>query len=193
MDYTILVNKENVLSKDFVPEDLVEIHEPTGSKLDKTYINRLNSVAYRAFKEMQKDALKNGFEIFVDSSYRTYEYQKRVYDKIVEEKGIEHAKKYVALPGSSEHQTGLAIDIIFRRNNEMIEEQKEDDPEIKWLFANAYKYGFILRFPKGKEKITGFNFEPWHFRYVGKKLSEELFASDITLEEYYNLQKTKHV
>ena len=69
----------------------------------------------------------------------------------------------------------------------MIEEQKEDDPEIKWLFENAYKYGFILRYPKGKENLTGFHFEPWHFRYVGKKLAKKLFTDDITLEEYYGL------
>ncbi|MEE6206753.1 MAG: M15 family metallopeptidase [Alphaproteobacteria bacterium] len=191
MDFTILVNKDNLLPRDYVPEGLVEIHEPTGSKIDKTYVNKLNKQAYDAFKEMQKDALKAGYEIFVDSSYRTYDYQERVFNHIVAEKGLEHAKKYVALPGGSEHQTGLAVDVIFRRNNEMIEEQKEDDPEIMWLFSNAHKYGFILRFPKGKEDITGVNFEPWHFRYVGKKISEELFSSDMTLEEYSNLQKSK--
>ena len=190
MDYTILVNKENLLTRDYVPENLVEIHEPTGSKLDKTYINRLNSRAYEAFKKMQEDALKVGYEIFVDSSYRTYEYQEKLFNNVALEKGIEHALKFVAKPGGSEHQTGLAIDVIFRRNNQMIEEQTENDPEIKWLFANAYKYGFILRFPKGKEKITGFNFEPWHFRYVGKELAKKLFAFDITLEEYYDLRKT---
>lgn len=191
MDYTILVNKENLLARDFVPEALVEIHEPTGSKLDKTYVNRLNVEAYKAFKEMQKEALKAGYEIFVDSSYRTYDYQEKVFNHVVSEKGMAHALKFVAVPGGSEHQTGLAVDIIFRRNNEMIEEQTENDPEIKWLFANAYKYGFILRFPKGKEAVTGVGFEPWHFRYVGKELSKELFDSDMTLEEYYNLQKKK--
>lgn len=185
MDYTILVNKENLLASDYEPEELIEIHEPTGSKLDKTYINRLNVDVYNAFKEMQADALKEKFEIFVDSSYRTYQYQEKIFNNCVLQKGLEHAKKFVALPGGSEHQTGLAIDIIFRRNNEMIENQTEDDPEIQWMFANAYKYGFILRYPKGKEKITGFNFEPWHFRYVGKELAKKLYLSDITLEEYY--------
>ena len=191
MDYTILVNKGNLLPSNYVPEELVEIHEPTGSKLDTTYINRLNVRVYNAFKEMQKDALKNGYEIFVDSSYRSYEYQERLFNKIASEKGIEHAKKYVAIPGGSEHQTGLAIDIIFRRNNKMIEEQNENDPEIKWLFAHAHQYGFILRFPKGKEKITGFDFEPWHFRYVGRELAEKIFASNIVLEEYYNLKLSR--
>ena len=184
MAFTILVNKENLLSKDYVPEDLVEIHEPMGSKLDKTYINRLNRVAYNAFKDMQKDALKGGYEIFIDSSYRSYDYQKKVFDDVVAKKGKEHAQRFVAPAGGSEHQTGLAFDVIFRRNGKMIEEQKEDDAEIRWLFANAHKYGFILRFPKGKEYITGFNFEPWHFRYVGQKVAEEIFVAGITLEEY---------
>ncbi|MBO7097903.1 MAG: M15 family metallopeptidase [Alphaproteobacteria bacterium] len=187
MDYTILVNKQNLLSRNFVPDNLVEVHEPTGSKLDKTYVNRLNPQAYKAFKDMQADALKAGYEIFIDSSYRSFEYQERVFNDVALKKGLAYAQNFVAAPGASEHQTGLAIDIIFRRNAQMVENQQEDDPEIKWLFQNAHQYGFILRYPKGKEKVTGFNFEPWHFRYVGKKLATKIFTSNITLEEYYNL------
>jgi len=189
MDYTILVNKEHLLLCDYVPEGLVEINEPMGSKLDKTYVNRLNSEVYAAFKQMQKDALKAGYEIFIDSSYRSYGYQDRIFNDVALKKGTEYAERFVAMPGASEHQTGLAIDIIYRRNSEMIEEQTEDDAEIKWLCENAHKYGFILRYPKGKEKITGFNFEPWHFRYVGKIPAEKIFAQNITLEEYHELLK----
>ena len=189
MNYAILVNKKNLLSEDYVPEDLVAIHEPMGSKLDKTYVNRLNREAYNAFKDMQKEALKEGYEIFVDSSYRAYEYQKKVFNDVVLKKGLEHAQKFVAPAGGSEHQTGLAIDVIFRRKGEMIEEQTENDPEICWLFTNSYKYGYILRFPKGKENITGFNFEPWHFRYVGKDVAKEIYDLRITLEEYCSLHK----
>jgi len=189
MDYQVLVNKENLLSSDYVPEDMISINEPTGSKIDKTYINRLNKEVYKQFKLMQQDALKEEYEIFIDSSYRSYEYQERVFNATAVEKGLDYALKYVAPPGGSEHQTGLAFDVIFRRNGEMIEEQKEDDPEIAWLFKNAYKYGFILRYPKGKEDITGFNFEPWHFRYVGLELAKDLKENNITLEEYHQ-QKT---
>jgi D-alanyl-D-alanine carboxypeptidase len=185
MNYEMLVNKENLLTSDYVPESMEEIHEPMGSKLDETYVNRLDKEAYANFKQMQNDALKEGYEIFIDSSYRPYEYQERLFNAIMLEKGIDHATKYVAPPGGSEHQTGLAIDIIFRRNGEMIEEQKEDDPEIMWLFANAHKYGFILRYPKGKEAVTGFNFEPWHFRYVGRVLAQEIYQNGLTLEEYH--------
>ena len=189
MDYTILVNNGHLLAADYVPEDLIEIHEPTGSKLDPTYINRLCIGAYHAFKDMQKEALKEGYEIFVDSSYRTYQYQQKIFEETALKKGLEHALKFVAKPGGSEHQTGLAVDIIFRRNKQMIEEQTETDPEIKWLFSNAYRYGFILRFPKGKEHITGVAFEPWHFRFVGQELAKKLFLADMTLEEYYASQE----
>ena len=190
MDFSILVNKENLLSKDYYPEDMIEIHEPMGTKIDPTYINRLNKEAYASFKLMQKAALEQGFEIFIDSSYRSYEYQNRVFNATAEEKGLEHAYKYVAPPGGSEHQTGLAFDVIFRRNGEMIEEQLEEDPEIEWLYQNAYHFGFILRYPKGKEDITGFNFEPWHFRYVGLELAKEIHNEGLTLEEYH-LKKGK--
>ena len=191
MDFEMLVNKENLLSKDYIPEDMVEIHEPMGSKIDASYINSLNIEAYRWFKIMQVDAYKLGYEIFIDSSYRSYEYQERVFNATAAEKGLDHALKYVAPPGGSEHQTGLAFDVIFRRNGEMIEEQKETDPEISWLHRNAHKYGFILRYPKGKEQITGFNYEPWHFRFVGRELAMKLKESDQTLEEYYELKRTK--
>ena len=191
MNYKILINKENLLPSDYVPETLIEVHEPMGSKINPTYINRIDKEVYLHFKEMQQDALKEGYEIFIDSSFRSYEYQERVFNKTALEKGFDYATKYVAPPGGSEHQTGLAFDIIFRRNGEMIEEQLETDPEIIWLFNNAHKYGFILRYPKGKEEITGFNFEPWHFRYVTKELAEVLHNNGETLEEYYKKQKTK--
>lgn len=193
MDFTILVNKNNLLKEDYVPENLIEIHEPTGEKIDKSYINRLNKTAYEFFKIMQKEALKQGYEIFIDSSYRTYEYQKLVFEKNVEENGIEHAKKYVAPPGGSEHQTGLAFDVIARRNGTMIEKSSDEDPELIWMKENAYKFGYILRYPKDKEQITGFNYERWHYRFVGPEISIYMKENNIeTLEEYHLLTNKKH-
>lgn len=191
MDFTILVNKDNLLEWDYVPEDLVDINEPTGSKLDKTYQNKLNKVAYIFFKLMQQAAKEEkGYEIFIDSSYRTYGYQKRVFDSIVAEKGIEYAQKYCAIPGSSEHQTGLAFDVISRRNGQMIEESSEEDPELIWMKENAYRFGYILRYPKGKEEITGFNYERWHYRFVGPEVALEMREKEITtLEEYHEYRK----
>ena len=184
MDYSILVNKEHLLGEEYVPDTLVEIHEPTGEKLDKTYINRLDELAYKKFKIMQQAALEEGYEIFVDSSFRTYEYQKQVLDYNIEKNGLEYAEKYVAPPGGSEHQTGLAIDVIYRRDGVMIEDSDEKAPEIQWLFNHAHEYGFILRYPKGKENITGYNYEPWHFRYVGEDIANIIYNNNLTLEEY---------
>lgn len=192
MDFTILVNKNNLLKEDYVPENLVEIHEPTGEKIDKTYINRLNKTAYEYFKIMQKEALNQGYEIFIDSSYRTYEYQKIVFENNVKEHGIEHTKKYVAPPGGSEHQTGLAFDVIARRNGIMIEKFSDEDPELIWMKENAYKFGYILRYPKDKEQITGFNYERWHYRFVGPEISQYMRDNNIeTLEEYHMLLDKK--
>ena len=185
MDYQILVNKENLLDSDYVPENMVEINEPTGEKADPNYVNMLEKETYIAFKKMQKEALKDGLEIFVDSSYRSYDYQKNVYDRFVNEKGLEYAERYCAIPGSSEHQTGLAFDVISRRDGVLIEKSSDDDPEINWLKKNSYKFGFILRYPKDKENITGYNYERWHYRYVGEEVAKIMHDEGIlTLEEY---------
>jgi len=181
-----------LLSRDYVPKGLVEIDEPSGEKVDPNYVNKLDELVYKEFKVMQKAALLEGYEIFVDSSYRSYDYQQRVFDSLVRDKGLEHASKYCAVPGSSEHQTGFAFDVISRRDGVLIEKANEDDPELLWLRDNSYKYGFILRYPKGKEEITGYNFEPWHFRYVGKEASKEMHDNGIaTLEEYVFLKQNK--
>ena len=192
MDYSILVNKDHLLEENYVPETLVEIHEPTGEKIDKSYINRLDEVAYKKFKSMQQAALEEGHEIFIDSSFRSYEYQKQVLEYNIEKNGLEHATKYVAPAGGSEHQTGLAIDVIYRRNGEMIEDCDENAPEIQWLFDHSYEYGYILRYPKGKEDITGYNYEPWHFRYVGEDIANIIHKENLTLEEYKLKYDKKH-
>ena len=102
----------------------------------------------------------------------------------IKEKGDE-AYKLVALPGTSEHQTGLAVDFAYYENGIYNDDVKEDDEEAIWLKNNCWKYGFILRYPKGKEHITGYKFEPWHFRFVGPKLAKKIYEENITLEEYY--------
>lgn len=193
MEYLKVVNKKNRLERNYIPENMVEIHQPTGEKIDLNYVNQLNEEAYAHFLDMQQDALKEGYEIFIDSSYRSYDYQQKIFDDTVRTKGIEYANQYCSLPGSSEHQTGLAFDVIIRRDGKMQENSYDDDEEIIWLMNNCHKYGYILRYPKGKEDITGYNYERWHYRYVGKEVAEEMYYNDIaTLEEYVLLkQKTK--
>lgn len=183
--YKVLVNKNNLLDKYYIPKNLVIVNEPTGRKLDLTYQNKLDQKAYKHFKKIQKKALKNNYEIFIDSSYRSFEYQKKLFDQCVLDNSYKYALNYVALPGASEHQTGLAIDITIRRNNIFLEKITGLEEEIIWFNNNAYKYGFILRYPKGYEKITGYNYEPWHFRFVGKKIAKKMKKQNIkTLEEY---------
>ncbi len=137
---------------------------------------------------MRKDALKLGYDIEVDSGYRSYEYQQKIFDNLYNEKG-EEAYKFVALPGTSEHQTGLAFDYCLFINGVYTDDINDYQEETKWIHNNCYKYGFILRYPKGKEDITGYNYEPWHLRYVGNEISKIIFEKNITLEEYYQLYK----
>ena len=139
--------------------------------------------------KMNEDAFKSGYYFILDSGYRSYAYQEKVLAKNICEKG-EEAYSYVALPGTSEHQSGLAIDVALKRNGEYTDQFDDSCDEIKWLHENCYKYGFILRYPKGKKDITGFNYECWHIRYVGLELSTYMHDNCIeTLEEYYSLGK----
>ena len=188
-DYTFLVNIDHLLSSNYVPENLVI-----------TDNNKNNFHNYKApnlkpmvsadimpyFEAMQNAALDAGLrKIIVDSGYRSFEYQKVIFDKLAAEVGLEEAKKAVALPGSSEHQSGLAIDIAYMDNGVYIENTSDSDPEIKWLKENAHKYGFILRYPLGKEEITGYKYEWWHYRFVGVEMATNLYAENITLDEYH--------
>ena len=135
-----------------------------------------------AFYEMQSAASLDGISLFVASGFRSYEYQEDLYNAYVKRDGKEAADTYSARPGYSEHQTGLAADI------NAADSSFDDTEEAKWLAENCYKYGFIIRFPKGKEQYTGYIYESWHLRYVGKDLAKKIHeAGDISLEEYYNL------
>lgn len=189
MDYSLIVNKNNLLNATFVPDNLKEYSEYNGIKIDPNHKTLVEEETLNSFFEMKKAAIQNGYNIVIDSAYRSYEYQQTVLNKYLELKG-EEAYSFVALPGSSEHQTGLAIDIALSRNGEYIDEFDDTFPEIAWVHQNAYKFGFILRYPKGKEEITGFKYEPWHFRFVGKKLAYQMHCEDIgSLEEYHLLKK----
>lgn len=178
MDYEILVNKDNALDKTYVPLDLVDAHS---SYKDGILIN---SKVLEQFIVMKEDAKINGYNIDIMSGYRDYFYQDKIYTKLLKEKGFAYAFRSVAKPGCSEHQTGLAIDIcVYKDDKCYIEHELEDMEEIKWLIENSYKYGFILRYPRYMEDKTGYNYEPWHFRYVGE-LAEYLHRNNMLLEDY---------
>ena len=174
-DTLILVNKYNYLTSDYEPIDLEEI----SIEYNRGKNNRLRKEARVNFEEMCKDARDVGLTLFSQSAYRTYDSQVVIYDYNVRVKGKEKADLVSARAGYSEHQSGLCVDI------NLISQEFVNTLEYDWLVANSYKYGFILRYPKGSEKLTGYMFEPWHFRYVGKDVAKKIFDLNITFDEYY--------
>lgn len=185
---TILVNKDYPLDENFIPDNLVIMDQNENNFhnfFDPSLKPTLSKKILPYFYQMQKAAAEKGLYLAVGSGFRSYNYQQKIYAKLLEKKGLEYVKKYVAPPGASEHQTGLAFDVSCFRNGTFFEDLTDDDEEIKWLKKNSYKYGFILRYPKEKEKITGYDYEPWHFRFVGENLAFYLYQNNLTLEEYY--------
>jgi D-alanyl-D-alanine carboxypeptidase len=175
----VLVNKYNQLNSDYTPDDL-EMIDPcynSGGLL-------LRHEARIAFESMCREAYQTKLYLQAISTFRSYIYQNKVYYKnLTPNVSIEDYQKerdkVSARAGHSEHQTGLAADI-----NDL-EQTFEDTMEGKWLVANSYRYGFLLRYPKGKEEITGYDYEPWHFRYLGKELAQAVLDSGLTYDEYY--------
>ena len=159
---------------------LVNKTNPMDMKLDPGDITKDTQLE---FNEMQQDAKKEGITLNIRTSYRGYEQQKNAYQMWVNKYGVEEANRVSAKPGYSEHHTGLVID-VEGVNGHTLEETFINTPEGKYLAENGYKYGFIIRYPKGKENITGYSYEPWHIRYVGKEHAKIIFDQEITLEEY---------
>lgn len=175
-DYLVLVNKNNQLNFNYVPNDLESI--------SLKYSNEDKYLRHEAkinFENLSEDALKLGYRIIAVSAYRDYNYQNQLFNNYVKDKGLDYALDCSAKPGHSEHQTGLAVDVEGSNNDY---DNFIDTKEYLWMKDNAHKYGFILRYPKGKENITGFKFEPWHYRYVGKEIATYLYNNNLTLEEY---------
>lgn len=155
--------------------------------IPKDFANGLTQEVQDAFSKMKEDAKKEGIILNIRSGYRSYETQKMLYDNYVARDGIEKASRYSAKPGYSEHQTGLAIDITTEDTLTSIGDWFNDTKQAEWLYNNAYKYGFILRYPQNKEHITGYKFESWHYRYVGLEHSKYFAMNDLTLEEYLKI------
>ncbi len=149
--------------------------------LPSSYDPGTDSEAYAALGEMEEAAAADGIVLYLQSGYRSYDTQAAIYNNYVSMDGKAEADRYSARPGHSEHQTGLAFDL-----NDL-NESFGDTPEGKWLAANCYRYGFIIRYPKGKEHITGYMYEPWHVRYLGREVAEKVYNSGLTLEEYLGI------
>lgn len=170
-DTLVLVNKYHILPSGIEPKNLVNIE---GQRMEK--------VAADAMSKMVKDMRSDGLSIILQSGYRSEELQTTIYNRNVQNRGQERADKYSARPNSSEHQTGLAMDLS---TDGTLEETFENTPQFKWLNENAHKYGFIMRYPKDKVYMTGYEYEPWHYRYVGVEIASLIKAENITYEEYY--------
>lgn len=173
----VLVNKYNQLPNGYEQYNLVNMKREHTSNDGKQYL--LAGVAYDKYIEMSEAIKKDGLSMRVVSAYRTENYQRNLYNNRVRTTGRINADNYSARPGHSEHQTGLAVDIGTTKG------VFEYTPEFKWLQNHAHEYGFILRYPKGKEWITGYSYEPWHYRYVGVDAAKIIYEEGITYEEYY--------
>ena len=171
----VIVNKYYKLDKDYEPEDLTVINSKFASGTQK-----LRKEAADKFEEMASDMLKENLKIYAGSTYRSYSYQEGLYNRYVKKDGFKEAETYSARAGYSEHQLGLAVDIVNGKWNYL----SENDKEYTWLINNSYKYGFILRYPHESEYITGYVFEDWHFRYLGIDLATKVYESKLTYDEY---------
>jgi len=188
--YLRLINNDFPLDPTFAPE-LSEI----------VYGHFIDSRIYETTRQMLNDAEAEGLQLFIVSSFRTYEGQKALFDQEMwnwQGQGFglfdayHRAAESVAIPGSSEHQAGLALDIVAA-NHSYFDENLEETPEIQWLKANAWRYGFILRYPADAIHITGIIYEPWHWRYVGIDAAREIHERRITLEEFLGVYPTNAI
>ena len=178
----LLVNPWTPLPEDFLPGELVPVQNDQA----------VDARAYPDLQNMLGDMSQAGLSPLICSSYRSQERQQELYDNKVQrvmaegaslEAAQAEAARWVARPGTSEHQTGLAVDIVSLFN-QMLDETQESTPEFQWLAENAWKYGFILRYPNDKSEKTGIAYEPWHFRFVGKEAAAEIHDLGLCLEEY---------
>jgi len=176
-EYNMLVNKYNQLPKDFTPDELVKV-DSNYSVNDDNYANKtMLDNFYKMADDLKKEL---GLSIYIGSSYRSYEDQEEVYEQYLKAYGKNYVKKYVAYPGFSEHQTGLALDLKAESGNTFA-----NTKESKWLIQNAHKYGFIQRYISKKENITGYQSEPWHYRYVGVEIATHIKENNLSFDEYY--------
>ena len=179
IDDIMMVNKTYGLPSDYLPVDTVENCQGKTSTCNKC----INKFVYSSFKTMQADAKAVGLNIYIASGYRPYVSQESIYNRYIKRDGKVAADTYSARPGYSEHQTSYTFDLNSINDSFIYTD------EGKWVNENAYLYGFIIRFPKGKDKYTGYKYEPWHLRYVGYELAKKLYNNGnwISLEEYFGV------
>ena len=180
----VVVNKARALNPvTYIPPDLVL---PPVTNINDQPVRAVVSTALVAMFDAAKS--EAGLELTLQSGYRSYDTQVAVYDQDVSEHGVAYADTDTARPGNSEHQTGLAVDISAASGTCSLDACFGQTAEGAWLAANAWRFGFLLRYPADKVPVTGFTYEPWHFRYIGVPLATELHGTGVTtLEEYFGL------
>ncbi|URN95572.1 MAG: M15 family metallopeptidase [Candidatus Pristimantibacillus lignocellulolyticus] len=186
----VMVNPNYKLPEDYSPKDLVypDVRFTFDDKIEK---RMMRQAAATALEEMFEAAEVDGIYLAGVSAYRSHETQKALFKRYVERDGYEKAKTYSAEPGTSEHETGLAIDVSGSTGKCAAEDCFGGTVEAIWLANNAANHGFIIRYPEGKEDITGYKYEPWHLRYVGVEIAKEIDSEGLTLEEYYQVVPVK--
>ena len=173
----MLVNKFYKLSETYVPSDLVDV------SLSYAYEGKqVSKMMYDSLTNMLDAAKESGYNLVVSQGYRSYADQEEAYNDIEASSGVDYADKIAARPGHSEYQTGLSVVVkpLYTEGSDM-----ENSPEHTWILENAHKYGFILRYPKDKENITGFSYDAWRLRYVGSNTARIIHNENITFDEYY--------
>ncbi|EAC6058293.1 D-alanyl-D-alanine carboxypeptidase family protein [Listeria monocytogenes] len=181
----VLANKDYSLQPTYTPPDLVRPNVTFSFGSQQVEKAQLRKEAATALEEMFVATNKDGKKLFAVSGYRSYKRQQEVFQAEVNAKGDQKAREAVAYPGTSEHQTGLAMDISSENQSYELTEAFGTTPEGKWLQENAHNYGFILRYMKGREAITKYQYESWHYRYVGKDAATIIYENNWTLEEFF--------
>ena len=181
---TVIANKHFYLGKDYVPKNLVEF--PEGYAKSSSYVAKGEKEAVDAAISMINSARSEGYDLRINSAYRSYDDQVDIYDSYLKLYGQTYVDNYVSKPGFSEHQTGYAFD--FASGNSSV---FANSAEYQWMIKNSYKYGFVYRFLRSKEEITEIKHEAWHFRYVGKEIAEVMDKKELCYEEYYAMYLDK--
>ena len=184
-DIAVIANKEIALPFDYEPADLVTV-DVAFARISNYRLMRQE--AADALKELFDAALEDGITLYARTGYRSFQAQEQIFTNFVANHGYEQARRFSAKPGQSEHQTGLAMDITSDSVDHNLSQDFGGTPEGEWVGENSHHFGYVIRYPRDKEDITGYIYEPWHIRYFGVELATELFESGLTYEEYLGLK-----
>ncbi len=183
-----MVGRDRPLTDNYAPETLA-VPNLKSAKPPSADAAKISAVATEAAAEMFAAAEQDGIRLVLLSGFRSQSTQAAVFERLKNRTSLANAEKYSARPGTSEHQTGLAMDITSLSAQCQLKPCFEQTSEAMWLLDNAYRFGFHLRYPKGMQEITGYQFEPWHYRYLGIDLATELYGSSLTMEEFFTTQE----